>query len=214
MIDYKKILGDSGKDFISYTYNNKTYKVMKNEGEDLTWKTENNKRDFNDLFKIFFPILLQIFISYKASPLYFGVMIFFFIAYLSMKINKLERLNHGAEHIVLNALENNRELKMDEIRKESYVSYRCGGNFMIYALIVSVVLRTLNINIILSVLINSIITNVIWKYKDSKNPSYKKLTYLLRKPSEFMQKHFTVANPKDENIEIAVVAIENLLCDK
>ncbi|RFU69781.1 DUF1385 domain-containing protein [Peribacillus saganii] len=50
---------------------------------------------------------------------------------------------HGAEHKVINAFENQKELTVENVQSQSRLHYRCGSSFMLFTVIVGVFVYTL-----------------------------------------------------------------------
>lgn len=94
-------------------------------------------------FIVIFPNILSTLVEYKLqNTLQIIMQIFIFLLYILI-INKIPFLQkiyeyHGAEHKVINAYEklNLDKITVENVKKQSRFNKRCGGNFVIYLLIV------------------------------------------------------------------------------
>ncbi len=124
---------------------------------------------------------------------------------------------HGAEHKVINAYENNMELTVENIQKQSRLHYRCGSSFILFTVIVGlfvyllvptdplwmrVVNRLALIPVVLGIAFEVLqLTN---KLRDI--PVLKMLGY----PGLWLQL-LTTKEPTDDQVEVAIKSFERLL---
>ncbi len=124
---------------------------------------------------------------------------------------------HGAEHKVINAFENGKELTVENVQAQSRLHYRCGSSFILFTVIVGVFIyllvpteplyaRVLNrialIPVVLGVSFEVLqLTN---KVRDIPVLKY------LGLPGLWLQL-LTTKEPKDDQVEVAILSFNQLL---
>lgn len=144
-----------------------------------------------------------------------------FLAYLILigKMNEIKRvfMYHGAEHMTVHAQENDEKLNVDTVRKYPKAHPRCGTAFLLVVMTLTLIAFVfigrdpfwwlITSRIILIPLIAGISYEIIrLNGLHPKNP----LVGLISGPSLALQS-LTTRTPEDDQIEIAIVAMENTL---
>lgn len=144
-----------------------------------------------------------------------------FIAYLMVISRQPEIFRvfqyHGAEHMTIHALEAGVPLKVDEIRRYPTAHPRCGTEFLVIVILLSIVAFSLvgrqealvmvGSRIILIPVIAAIGYELLkWAAKHRGNSVVRALTY----PGILVQK-ITTRRPTDDMIEVAIVSMEQAM---
>ena len=125
---------------------------------------------------------------------------------------------HGAEHKAVNCYEAKKKLTIENVKKYSTLHKRCGTSFLLLVLVIAILIFSLvpvelpfyllllyRLPLILP--IASIAYEVLkLSAKYPKNPVFR----LLIKPGLFLQK-ITTREPNDEQVEVAIRALETIL---
>jgi len=172
-------------------------------------------------------LLGGLFMSVSKSSLLFNLVdgiirIFFFLAYIfSIGLWKeMRRIfeYHGAEHKVIHAYENGKELTINNIRGNSPLHPRCGTSFLLIVMVVSILTFSFIpqdwpfIYKFLSrlVLIPAIAGLSFEFLRFSSKMKDNALIRILIQPGLLMQR-LTTREPDDSQIEVAVRALEEVL---
>lgn len=123
---------------------------------------------------------------------------------------------HGAEHKTIFCYENNEELNVDNVRKQSRFHPRCGTSFMVLMLIISIivgffipftnpVLRTVSKLLCIPIIMNVgyEILRLCGKYDNI-------ITRIISTPGMWVQR-ITTKEPNDKMMEAAIVAMEAVI---
>jgi uncharacterized protein YqhQ len=123
---------------------------------------------------------------------------------------------HGAEHKSIHCLENEEELTVENVRKQSRLHKRCGTNFLFIVVAVSVIVLTmfnvdtfflrLGIRLVLLPFIAGFSYEIIKLL--GKNDTI--LADIVSFPGLCLQK-ITTQEPDDEQIEVAIAALKGAL---
>lgn len=121
---------------------------------------------------------------------------------------------HGAEHKTIFCYENNLELTVENVRKQQRFHPRCGTNFMIIVLIISVIIfcilgrsENILINIGYRLLLLPIIAGVSFEFIKFLGKTKNKFFKIFAKPGLWLQK-ITTREPDDSQIEVAIKALK------
>lgn len=125
---------------------------------------------------------------------------------------------HGAEHMVINAYENNEQLDLDNVKKYGTIHPRCGTSFIMIFLIFSVVVLSLSSPIASRSFAWRLLSRLVllpltagFAYEllrvSSKSPTLFKFLFY---PGLFFQK-LTTAQPDDSQLEVAMAALKRVL---
>jgi len=168
-----------------------------------------------------------LFMSFSKSSLLFNLVdgiirIFFFLAYV-FSIGMWKEMRrifeyHGAEHKVIHAYENGKELTINNIRGNSPLHPRCGTSFLLIVMVVSILTFSFIpqdwsfIYKFLSrlVLIPAIAGLSFEFLRFSSKMKDNALIRILIQPGLLIQR-LTTREPDDSQIEVAVRALEEVL---
>lgn len=138
-----------------------------------------------------------------------------FIAYISlvslMKDIRRTFMYHGAEHKTIFCYENNEELTVENVRKQSRFHPRCGTSFMILTLIVGMIVSiciqtdTVWLRTLIKIALMPVTVGIgyeLIKWTGRKN---NRLTRLIAAPGLWIQR-ITTKEPDDSMIECAIAA--------
>jgi uncharacterized protein YqhQ len=125
---------------------------------------------------------------------------------------------HGAEHKIVHAVEQGRPLLPQNTYDLSTVHPRCGTNFMFLVIVVKVVLFSLLSwgplwqRVLWRLLMLPLVAGVSYELlKMGANPRFAWMTRLVLLPGLWAQKHLTTREPSDDQVEVAIKAMEAVL---
>jgi uncharacterized protein YqhQ len=124
---------------------------------------------------------------------------------------------HGAEHKVINAYENNVELTVENVQKQSRLHYRCGSSFILFTVIVGIFiylfvpteplwLRIVNRLALIPVVLGVSFEILQFTNKLRNIPILKYLGY----PGLWLQL-LTTKEPTNDQVEVAIASFQELL---
>lgn len=150
----------------------------------------------------------------------FAIFLGYLILVSQMKDIKRVFEYHGAEHKSIFCYENDLELTVENVKKQSRFHPRCGTNFMIIVLIISAIIFTLIgrydnpvINIGYRVLLLPIIAGVSYELIRLVGKTSNKYLKLLAVPGIYLQR-ITTREPDDTQIEVAIEALKLAVKEK
>ena len=163
------------------------------------------------------PVLISAFFSGKYQSIIQALIIALeFVMYICMlkSITDLDTLfkYHGAEHKAVNAYENLKleEINLENVRKQSRFHKRCGGNFIVYFVILTMLSTLLPIeNLIIKALSMMLlcIFNIGLAYEIVNLFSkFKKPFDIINYPATLIQL-FTTKEPTDEMLKLAIYGV-------
>lgn len=150
------------------------------------------------------------------------IRILIFLGYMKLitKMKDIQRTfeYHGAEHKTINCLEQEKELTVENVRGCSRLHKSCGTSFLFIVMVVSILvfsvfttqvlwIRTLVRIIMVPVVAGISYEFIRWARKSQDNP----VANFLSKPGMWLQREFTTKEPDDQEIEVAIAAIEGVL---
>jgi len=149
------------------------------------------------------------------------IRIVFFLAYIVIIsfLKDIKRLfqYHGAEHKTIAAFENNEELNPENIRKYSTLHMRCGTNFLLIVMIVSIFVFALlgkppiYWRVLSRIVLIPVIAGISYELiKIAGRFSNNKFVYFLFYPGLLLQK-LTTRQPDDLQVEVAVESFKKVL---
>jgi uncharacterized protein YqhQ len=154
----------------------------------------------------------SIFLAYLLERLKFIVMIaFIFSAMGSLKntflLKKLFQ-HHGAEHKVIMAAREGKELTLENVRASNRISIYCGTVFVTIFFVLNALIfffvPTASLSFILAYLLAMVVLST---ENQSKNP----LISFLYQSGLWIQKHCTTLEPTDEQIELGIMGMKKLI---
>lgn len=200
---------DESKSFIKFISENKVLTLL-----------------FSIIFLIFVffvvpELIVFIIPSFKNIQLISGVkflirliLVFVYIMSISSneELSKILRY-HGAEHKVINCYESKSELSIENVKESSRFHKRCGSNFIIYILICYLILfliiprYSFGINLLIELIIFPLVIGISYEILNYMERSDSVFSSLLFSISKLIQK-FTTKEPKDDEIEISIIALK------
>ncbi len=130
-------------------------------------------------------------------------MLVILILFLKVFIGKY----HGAEHMVFNTYSENKTLTLDNVKKSSRVSQRCGSNLVIFILLFSF-LFAMVLPFEISMLVSLSLGYEIFK---SKRKTAKMFSQLFYKVGGLFQYLFFTSRPSTDQLEVALAAFNKLV---
>ena len=149
------------------------------------------------------------------------IRIFIFLSYLIL-ISKVEDMRrffmyHGAEHKSIFCYENGEELTIENVRKYSPYLPRCGTSFLFSAMMISIIILSFFgfpnpvVRILIRILFLPLIVGISYELNKFIGARNSKCLNILAKPGLFIQKIATVKEPDDKMIEVAIVALKEVI---
>lgn len=124
---------------------------------------------------------------------------------------------HGAEHKVINAFENGKELTVENVQAQSRLHYRCGSSFILFTVIVGVFVyllvptEPLYVRILNRIALIPVVLGISFEVLQITNKVRDiPLLKYLGLPGLWLQL-LTTKEPKDEQVEVAIVSFNRLL---
>ena len=175
------------------------------------------------LLFIFIPTMLtNIFLRYTSDLFLFNLLegmirlgIFLTYLFAISRKNDMHRIlkYHGAEHKTINCYESDEPLTVENVRKCSRIHARCGTNFLMITMLVSIFVfsfldpRPYWLRNIFQILSLPIIVSISYEILRFAGRSKNFLVHIAILPGLWLQ-HLTTLPPDDEMIEVAIKALE------
>lgn len=151
-----------------------------------------------------------------------AIRITIFLGYMTLisKMKEIERTfeYHGAEHKVINCLDQGKELTIENVRESSRLHKSCGTSFLFVIMVVSIlVFSVFNTQImwqrtLIRIVMVPIIAGISYEFiRWARRSEEGKLADLFSAPGMWLQEKFTTREPDDEQIEVAIVAVKGVL---
>lgn len=149
------------------------------------------------------------------------IRILVFLSYLVF-VSRIEDIGrvfeyHGAEHKSIHCYEHGEELTVENVKKHSILHARCGTSFLFMVMLISILVLSFFgwpnpiMRIVTRLLMLPVISGIAYEINRLIGRSNSKLTELVSYPGLFLQKIATVKEPSDDQIEVAIVALEAVL---
>lgn len=113
---------------------------------------------------------------------------------------------HGAEHKVFNAYSKNKELTIDNVRKESRISEDCGSNLAVFFILINIIFLLLDMYAFYTPIISWTLAYELFIAEDKIG-----ILKPFKLVSSLFQKYLLTAEPNDNQIEVGIAAIKELL---
>ncbi len=119
---------------------------------------------------------------------------------------------HGAEHKVINCIENNLELTVENARKQSKEHKRCGTSFLLYVVIISVIffvfiqVEQIWLRMLLRIILVPVIAGVAYEFIRLAGRTNNIIVNALSKPGLWLQ-GLTTKEPDDSMLEVAIASV-------
>ena len=149
------------------------------------------------------------------------ITIFFGYIYLASLMNDIKRVwqYHGAEHKTIHCYENGEELTVENVRKYSTKHPRCGTSFLFLFMAVSIIVFSLLgrhglvIDALLRLLMVPVVAGITYEVlKFSGKHTEWPVMRIVSAPGMLLQ-YLTTKEPDDDQIEVAIVAMKNVIVD-
>lgn len=149
------------------------------------------------------------------------IILFFAYIYLATLLDDIKRVwqYHGAEHKSIHCYEHGDELTVENIRKYSTKHPRCGTSFLFLVMIVSIIMfsflgwyRPL-VNALLRLLLLPLVAGVAYEILRFAGRHTDWLVMKVISAPGLLFQYFTTREPDDSQIEVAIVAIKNVMVD-
>lgn len=151
------------------------------------------------------------------------VRIIIFLIYI-IGVSKLDDIKrvfeyHGAEHKTIHCYENEEELTVENVKKYPILHARCGTSFLFMVMIVSILVLSFFgwpnplQRFLVRILMFPVIAGISYEINRLIGRSNSKLAYFFSYPGLMIQKLATVKEPDDEQIEVAIAALNSVLTD-
>ena len=145
------------------------------------------------------------------------ISIFFGYIILTSKMKDIKRVwqYHGAEHKTISCYENECDLTVENVRTQSRLHPRCGTSFLFIVMIISTLVFSFTgwgsiwKNILTRIILVPFVAGISYEILKLVGRYDNAVTRALRMPGMFLQL-FTTAEPDDSQIEVAIVAFENV----
>ncbi len=147
------------------------------------------------------------------------ILIFLGYIYLATKLNDIKRvwMYHGAEHKTIHCYESGDELTVENIRKYSKHHPRCGTSFLFLVMIVSIIVFSFLgwynplINALLRLLMIPVVAGVAYEILRFAGRHTDWLVMRIVNAPGMLFQYLTTREPDDSMIEVAIVAMENVI---
>lgn len=123
---------------------------------------------------------------------------------------------HGAEHKSIHCLENEEPLTVENVRKQSRLHKRCGTNFLLIVVLISVLILTLFnvetflLRLIVRLLLLPFIAGISYEVIKLLGKTESQIADIVSLPGLLLQK-LTTKEPDDKQIEVAIAALKEVI---
>ena len=174
---------------------------------------------------ILLPNLLATLIAVKNSFLYnlfegtVKIILFFGYLYLASLMKDIKRVweYHGAEHKTIHCYEHGEELTVENVKKFTTKHPRCGTAFMFLVMVISILVFSILpvkesylFNALTRLALVPLVAGISYEVLKFAGRSELRIMKLISAPGLFFQT-FTTREPDDSQIEVAIVAFNNVL---
>ncbi len=151
-----------------------------------------------------------------------AVRILIFLGYVLLvsRMNDIKRVfqYHGAEHKTIFCYEAGLDLTVENARNMSRLHPRCGTSFLVFVMIISIILfsfiswSNIWVRLGLRLLLLPVVAGLSYEVIRWAGKSKSKVVCVLSKPGMWLQ-NITTREPDDSQIEVAIVAMKEVLTD-
>jgi len=147
-----------------------------------------------------------------------GIFVIYITAISGMKDIKRVFEYHGAEHKTIFCYEHGQELTVENVKKHGRLHPRCGTSFLFIVMIVSILMfsmfewSNLFYRIVVRLALLPIVAGISYELIKWAGKSESQLACIMSKPGMWLQK-ITTREPDDSQIEVAIVALKNVLVE-
>jgi uncharacterized protein YqhQ len=149
------------------------------------------------------------------------ILLFFGYIYLATLLNDIKRVwqYHGAEHKSIHCYEHGDELIIENVRKYSTKHPRCGTSFFFLVMIISIIMFSFVgwyhplINALLRILLIPLVAGVAYEIQRFAGRHTDWLAMKIINAPGMLFQLLTTKEPDDSQIEVALVALKNVLVE-
>ena len=149
------------------------------------------------------------------------ILLFFAYVKLATLLNDIKRVwqYHGAEHKTIHCYEHGDKLTVENVRKYSTKHPRCGTSFLFLVMIVSIIMFSFLgwyhplINALLRLLLIPLVAGVAYEILRFAGRHTDWLVMRIINAPGMLFQYLTTREPDDSQIEVALVALKNVLVD-
>lgn len=126
---------------------------------------------------------------------------------------------HGAEHKVINCLENGCELTVDNAKRQTKEHKRCGTSFLLYVILLSCIffvfidVDTMWLRMLLRIVLVPFIAGIAYEFIKLAGRSDNPVMNILSKPGLWLQ-GLTTKEPDDSMLEVAIASVKAVYDEK
>jgi len=154
----------------------------------------------------------SVFINLFEGFIRIGIFLLYLVLVSKMEDIKTVFRYHGAEHKTIFCYESGEELTVENVRKQSRLHPRCGTNFLLIVMIVSIILFSFiswsNVwtRMGMRLLLLPIVAGISYEFIKIIGRGTSKFVRALTKPGLWLQL-LTTAEPNDKQIEVAIASV-------
>ena len=149
------------------------------------------------------------------------IVIFFLYIYLATLLDDIKRVwqYHGAEHKTIHCYEHEEELTVENVRKYSTKHPRCGTSFLFLVMIISIImfsflgLHNALINLLLRLLMIPVVAGVAYEVQRFAGRHTDWFVMKIISAPGMLFQYLTTREPDDSQIEVAIVAMKNVMVE-
>ena len=152
-------------------------------------------------------------ISLIEAAIRLGIFFGYLILVSQMKDIQRTFMYHGAEHKCINCIESGLELNVENVRKSTRYHKRCGTNFLLIVVIVTVVFFLLiqvdshALKLLYRIILIPVVAGVSYEFIRLAGKYDNAFVNFINKPGLALQK-LTTREPDDEQIEVGIASVE------
>ena len=183
----------------------------------------------SDLFFLCYPRFFRLVDTYIGSTIIYNLVegvirIIILVGYIWI-ISRLKDVRrifkyHGAEHKVINSYEGGKMPTMENVKQNSTLHLRCGTNFLLVVMIVSIFVFAflgrppLYLRIISRILVIPLVAGISFEIIRFSGRHHKnRFLRIIMYPGLLLQK-LTTREPSDDQIEVALAAFNKVMADE
>ena len=152
-------------------------------------------------------------ISFIEALLRLGIFFGYLIIVSQRKDIKRTFMYHGAEHKCINCIESGKELNVENVKNSSRFHKRCGTNFLLIVIIVTVVFFLLiqvdshALKLLYRIILIPVVAGVAYEFIRIAGRYDNKFVNFINKPGLALQK-LTTKEPDESQIEVGIASVE------
>lgn len=147
------------------------------------------------------------------------IIIFLIYVIWISKLDDIKRVfeYHGAEHKTIHCYENEEELTVENVKKYPILHPRCGTSFLFMVMIISIFVLSFFgwpnpiKRVLIRIIMFPVIAGISYEINRLIGRSSSNFCYYLSFPGLMIQKLATVREPDEEQIEVAIMALEAVI---